>query len=64
MKVVEGEFVLNEHQDQDAARHPDGQAGYVDEGVAFGFPKVPQGDLEIVFEHQLFPPSALAARVD
>ena len=33
VETVKAEFVLNIEQDEDAARHPDGEAEDVDEGI-------------------------------
>ena len=55
VKAIEAEFVLNVEQDKDAARHPDGQTGDVDEGINLLSEQIADGDGEVVAQHSCFP---------
>ena len=48
MEPVVAPLVADPEQDQDAANHPDGQPGDIDEGEAILAPHLAQGDLDIV----------------
>lgn len=49
--MVEAIFVADVQDNQHAGGKADGQAGDVNDGVAFVFPKVAQGHFEIVLNH-------------
>jgi hypothetical protein len=51
MVVVVAGLLADEEEDDEAARHPDGQAHDVDERRTFVLFQAPQGDFEVVSEH-------------
>ena len=55
VKIIVADFTHDEHQHQKTGGHPDCQAGYVDERKEFVPSKIPDGHLDIVFEHDASP---------
>ena len=51
MESVGAEFVLNQEEDQDATRHPDGQSQDVDGRMHFVPEQIPNRDEEIISPH-------------
>ncbi len=60
VEAVEAQLVLNPEEDEQGAGHAQGQAGDVDEGISFVFPKVAKGDLEVAFKHLMTPIKLIA----
>ncbi|GGC68249.1 hypothetical protein GCM10011387_22040 [Pedobacter quisquiliarum] len=49
--VIITELVPDKDEDQNATRHPNGQARNIDKGVDFMFPQITPGDCKVKFEH-------------
>ncbi len=51
MKCIEGCFIKNPQQNENAAGDANGKPGDINEGIKSVFAQVPNGDQEVVFEH-------------
>jgi len=55
MKPIIAEFVVDIYEDTDAAGHPYSQAGDIDDGVGLLSFEIPEGNLQVVVEHDYTP---------
>jgi hypothetical protein len=50
-EAVVAELMLDDQQNHDAARHANGEAGDVDEGISSVLEQISKGDFEVAFKH-------------
>jgi hypothetical protein len=55
MESIEAQFILNPEKNEEGGGDPDRQTGDVEEGIAFVFSEIPDGDSKIMFQHSLAP---------